>query len=131
MTVRDEVDQLNQTMTKAASNQDLDALMEFYAPDARLLPPGMPMLEGGEAIRGFFQAMLEAGVKGLDLESVVLDGNNDLAVDVGRYRLTMAPPGGESTIDVGKYIVVFKRQADGSLRAAYDTFNSDQAPPSG
>lgn len=130
MALRDEVEQLNQAFGKAVANQDLDAVMELYAPDAKLLPPGAPMMEGADAIRGFFQAMLDAGVRGLELDSAVVDGSDDFGVDVGRYRLTLQPPGGESMIDEGKYIVVLKRQSDGSLRLQYDTFNGN-APPAG
>jgi uncharacterized protein (TIGR02246 family) len=129
MALRDEVDQLNQEFSKAVSNQDLDGVLEIYAPDAKFLPPGSPMLEGTANIRGFFQMMLEAGARALELDPVVVDGNDDLVVDVGRYRLTMAPPGADPVIDVGKYVDVLKRQPDGRLRLAYDIFNSDQAPP--
>jgi ketosteroid isomerase-like protein len=130
MSLRDEVLALNEGFGKAISNQDVEKLLDYYAPDAKLLPPGVPMLEGAAAIKGFLQMMLEAGARGLELDSVLVDGNDDLVVDVGRYRLTMEAPGGEPVIDVGKYIAVCKRQGDGSLRLAYDTFNSDAPPPS-
>ena len=129
MSLRDEVEALNSEFSKAASNQDLDGVMDLYAPDAWLLPPNAPLMKGKDGIRGFFQAMLDAGVRGVDLESLSVEGNDDFAVDIGRYRLTIEPPGGDPMIDEGKYIVVLKRQSDGKLRLTYDTFNSDQ--PSG
>ena len=125
--MRDEVESLNADFSRAVANRDSAAASEFYHPDAKLLPPGSPMLEGIEAIKGFFQMMLDAGVKALDLESVLVDGKEDFCVDVGRYRMTMEPPGGEQIVDVGKYIVVLKRR-DGALKLIYDTFNSDQPP---
>jgi ketosteroid isomerase-like protein len=129
VSLTDEVRGLNDGFSKAVSNRDVDGLVKFYAPDAKVLAPGVPMFEGGAAIKGFLQMMLDEGVRALEFESIVVDGQGDLVVDVGRYRLTMEPPGGEPVIDVGKYIAVSKRQGDGSLRLAYDTFNSD-APPS-
>ncbi|HEX9547650.1 MAG TPA: SgcJ/EcaC family oxidoreductase [Acidimicrobiales bacterium] len=129
MSLRDEVDQVNQEFSKAVSNQDLDGVLEIYTPDAKLLPPGSPMLEGTANIRSFFQMMIDAGARAVELETVAVDGNNDLVVDVGRYRLTMEPPGADPIVDVGKYVDVMKRQPDGRLRFAYDIFNSDQAPP--
>jgi len=130
MSLRDEVESLNSEFSKAVSNQDLDAVMELYTPDAMLLPPDHPMVQGNDGIRAFFQTMLDMGVRGVDLESVAVEGAGDLATDIGRYRLTISPPGADSFIDEGKYIVVLKRQPDGTLRIAYDTFNRDQAPPS-
>lgn len=129
MSIRDEVQALNEGFCKTVANQDVDGLLEYYRPDAWLLPPGVPALQGPEAIRGFFQMMLEAGVKELELDSVAVESSGELVVDTGRYRLTVAPAQGEPTVDIGKYLVVLKREADGSLRLAYDTFNSDEAPP--
>lgn len=126
MTLREEVESLNAAFGKAVANQDLAAVADFYVSDAKLLPPGSPMLEGRDSIKGFFQMMLDAGVRALELDSVVVDGTEDFAVDIGRYRMTMEPPGADRMIDVGKYVVVLKRQPDGALRLAYDTFNSDQ-----
>ena len=130
MSLTDEVRALNDAFSKAVSNQDVDTLVEFYAADAKVLAPGVPMIEGAAAINGFLRMMLDEGARALEFESIVVDGQADLVVDVGRYRLTMEPPGGEPMIDVGKYIAVSKRQGDGSLRLAYDTFNSDAPPPS-
>ena len=126
MGLRDEVETLNSEFSKAGSNQDLDGVMELYAPDAWLLPPNATLIQGKDGIRAFFQAMLDAGVRGVDLESITVEGTNELAVDIGRYRLTIDPSGGDTVTDEGKYIVVLKRQSDGKLRIAYDTFNSDQ-----
>jgi ketosteroid isomerase-like protein len=129
MTLRDEIESFNGEFCKAVSNQDLDAVMELYASGAWLLPPGTPMIQGKDGIRDFFRTMLDAGVRALDLESLALEGTGDLAVDIGRYRLTIQPPSGDPVVDEGKYVDTFKRQPDGALRLAYDTFNSDQAPP--
>jgi uncharacterized protein (TIGR02246 family) len=130
VTLREEVEALSAAYSKVVANQDVAAVAELYASDARLLPPGSPMLEGLDAIRSFFKLMFDAGVRSLDLESVVVDGREDLAIDVGRYRVTMEPPGADPMVEVGKYLVVLKRQPDGVLRMVYDAYNSDQ-PPSG
>jgi ketosteroid isomerase-like protein len=125
MGIREEVLELNETFSKMAANHDLDGAMALYTPDAKVLPPGAPMCEGTSAIRDFLQMFLKMGFQSIEFESLVVDGTEDFVVDVGRYRLRMQPPGTEPMLDVGKYIAVFKRQMDGSLRMAYDTFNSD------
>jgi ketosteroid isomerase-like protein len=130
MSVRDEIEKLNGEFTKAVANQDAKALAAFYTDDTRLLPPGAPMVEGRNATRDWFQTMIDAGVKALDLNSIAVESGGEMVVDVGTYRLTVQPPGAEAAVDEGKYIVVFKRQGGGDLKIAYDTFNSDFAPPS-
>lgn len=131
MSIRDEVQAFNESFCKLVANQDVDGLVEFYRPDARLLPPGVPALQGPDAIRGFFEMMLEAGVKELELDSAFAEESGGLVIDTGAYRLTVVPPGGDPVVDIGKYLVVLKRGVDGALRLAYDTFNSDTAPPAG
>ncbi len=60
----------------------------------------------------------------LKTDDVVLGG--DLAVETGRYEMTLQPRGGSEVKDKGKYVVVWKRQADGSWKILRDIANSDQ-----
>lgn len=97
----------------------------FYAEDARLLPPNHPIVSGRSNIRDFFQGMVDAGVGAVSLGSVDLGASGDLAYQVGTYWLGKPAP------DTGKFIEVYRRQADGSWRCVADIFNSDQAPGQG
>ena len=49
----------------------------------------------------------------------------DLGYTVGTYVLTLHDPKGEPVTDRGKYVTVWKKQADGSWKVAADIFNSD------
>ena len=44
----------------------------------------------------------------------------------GVYELTVSPPGGGTISDKGKYVVVYRQQADGTWKAVADIFNSSQ-----
>jgi ketosteroid isomerase-like protein len=57
---------------------------------------------------------------------VSLEEQGDLAVEEGRYELRA----GNQVVDTGKYVVVHRRQSDGSWKYGIDIWNSDQAPPS-
>ena len=63
MSLTDEVRALNDAFSKAVSNQDVDTLVEFYAADAKVLAPGVPMIEGAAAIKGFLRMMLDEGAR--------------------------------------------------------------------
>jgi ketosteroid isomerase-like protein len=95
----------------------------FYAEDARLLPPDHPMLTGrsqiGEALRG----LLEAGMGGLTIETYEIEvaASGDLAYGIGTFSLASPAP------DRGKFVEVYRRQADGSWRCIADMFSSDEA----
>jgi len=72
--------------------------------------------------------MIEGGVQALSLEAVEVIEAGDLAVEIGRYTLTIRTAGAELRIDQGKSVVVCRRQQDGALEIAIDTFTSDTGP---
>lgn len=120
---------LDEALMKAASARNAAALVRaFYAPGAVLMPPGHPVVEGTAAIQGFFQGLLDSGFQSIKLETTAVDAAGDLAYSRGRYTLSLTPPGGAPVEDIGKYIVVYRRQPGGAWRAVGDIFNSDHAP---
>jgi ketosteroid isomerase-like protein len=117
---------LDEEFMRAASAGDGQALVDaFYASDAVLLPPNQPAAEGRENIRRVLQGLMDSGVSSIKLETTVTGTAGDLAYGRGGYALSMQPPGGVPVTDVGKYVVVYRRQG-GQWRAIADIFNSDQ-----
>jgi ketosteroid isomerase-like protein len=96
----------------------------FYTEDAKVMGPGMPILEGRQAIKTAFAAM--GVIQDEKWNTVSLEGRGDLAYEQGTYTNTITPPGASAAvIDKGKYITVWKKQSDGSWKAARDIWNSD------
>ena len=56
-------------------------------------------------------------------------GSGDLAYSTGAYEMTAPDDNGESSIDRGKYVAVWKKQADGNWKVAVDTWNTDLPLP--
>ena len=124
----DAIRRLDAEFMKAADARNAGALVKaFYAADAVLMPPNHPIVEGRANIQGFLQGLMDSGFTGIKLETTTVVDAGDLAYGRGRYTLSMAPPGGAPVQDVGKYIVTYRRQADGTWWAVADIFNSDQA----
>ncbi|HEU4955709.1 MAG TPA: SgcJ/EcaC family oxidoreductase [Gemmatimonadales bacterium] len=114
----------------AASNKgDADALAELYADDALLLPPDHEPIHGREAIVEFWRQGTD---EGLEVSTLRLEVNGDVAYLVGRYRL---PPTEEEAADSGQYVLCLKRQADGAWKLTADIWNgsgeSDERGPDG
>jgi ketosteroid isomerase-like protein len=113
----------------ANSSQDWTQYTEtYYAPDAVVLQPNATEIEGQAAIAewlGMFPTMTD-----IRYEQVMIEGAGDLAYVFGRYFLEFAAAEGEEPmVDQGKYIEIWKRQADGGWKIAYDIFNSDTPLP--
>lgn len=124
----DAIRRLDVQFVRAANAKAVDSLVAgFYAEDAVVMPPNHPIVEGRDKIRTFFRGLIDSGFSSISLETTTVESVGNLAYGRGRYTLSMSPPGGSPVRDVGKYIVVYRRRADGSWRAAADIFNSDQA----
>ena len=107
---------------RLANANDAAGIAEaFFADDACLQPPNTPQVNGKAAIREFWKAFLAAGLSNVTLETGDVYASGDLAYNTGKYGYTA---GGER--HEGKYLVVHRRQADGSYKAVADTFTSNK-----
>jgi uncharacterized protein (TIGR02246 family) len=124
---RVEIEAANEAFVRGLEQGDAAAMAAVYEPDGRLLAPNTEPQQGSAAIEAFWKTIIDAGVRGALLETQTVDERDDLAVEVGRYTLRTAADGGE-IVDVGKYVVMHRRQPDGSWRYAVDIFNSNRPP---
>lgn len=99
----------------------------FYTEDAEWLAPNMPPVKGAAAIVQTLQAFPR--ITDFKAEAVSIEGSGGLACERGNYTMTLNPPGAPPVIDRGKYIEIWKKQADGSWKVAYDSFSSDLPLP--
>lgn len=119
--VRAEIDAVNSQFVDGAGRGDIEAMGGVYAEDARILPPGHPMVQGRPAIQSFWASAAEAlGVKAVDLSTELLEAQGDTAEEIGVYTIH----GADGVLDQGKYIVVWKR-TDVGWRWNWDIWNSN------
>jgi ketosteroid isomerase-like protein len=115
------------------AGNDLDKVVSFYADDAALLPPNSPIATGKEAIKAVWKSLVTDKNYALTFGSatgrVDVAKSGEIAYSRGTYSLTMSDPKGKPVTDKGKYLTVFKKQADGSWKAIEDMFNSDTPEP--
>lgn len=107
----------------AANAGDAAGLAGFYTGDATLLPPGSPAVKGHAGIQAFWQAFLSSGASDPKLRVVEVDVVGDTAIEIGAFEANMPNPQGGAAAASGKYVVVWKRQADGGIKMAVDIFN--------
>jgi ketosteroid isomerase-like protein len=129
--MREEVEALATAFSKAFTNREVDTLLGFYTDDAVILPPNGPRIEGRAAMKAVVESYYDAGAETLELHPVDVSEAGDRVIEIGRYVLTIRPPGADSILDNGKYVVVYSRGSDGSLKIATDIWNSDTPLPEG
>ncbi len=123
MNIGEEIKALNEGFSRDLANQDADGLIARYTDDAQLLFPGQPILRGREAVEATMREWVKDGPVNLRFESRDEMADGSLVVDVGEI---IGPSGPTS-----KYVLVYRRQPDGSLRIAIDSASSLGAPAAG
>ena len=115
---------------KAAKAKDLSGFVSFYAEDAALMAPNAPVATGAAIQQSLGQLFALPGFS-LTFEStkIVVAGSGDLAYTQGRYELTFNDDQGRPATDKGKYVNVFRKQANDAWKVTADIFNSDNPPP--
>lgn len=81
------------------------------------------MLIGKEAIQNFWQGAAEMGVKAVKLETADVIPSDKIAVENGKYTLTIQPDENTEIEEIGKYAVVWKFSDGWKLHV--DIWNSD------
>lgn len=100
---------------EGAHNKDAPKVAAMYTDDAVLVGSDQPLTSGRAAI----QAALDKNFPmshGLQINSENTDVSGDLAYDFGTYAQEITPPGGKTTVVGGAYLVVLKKQHDGSWK---------------
>jgi ketosteroid isomerase-like protein len=82
------------------------------------------VVEGTDAIRSFWQSVMNMGIKNVVLETIEVEDLGDTAIEGGRYRLLVA---NGSVADGGKYIVVWKNEG-GTWKLHRDIWTTSQRP---
>jgi ketosteroid isomerase-like protein len=104
----------------AASN--FDALDLIYTSDARILPPGAPIISGRESIKTFWSGLAASlNVKSARLTSIEVIPAGDGIVEIGEASIEAEPQGQPAVIE-GKY-VVYWRQENGAWKWHVDIWN--------
>jgi uncharacterized protein (TIGR02246 family) len=119
---RSDIDALNATFGQALEKGDAEMAASVYAPDARIFPPGSEALSG-PAIQAYWQGAMDSGMSGGTLETLRFEEHGDVAIEEGRFEVRA---GGE-VVDTGKYLVVHRRQPDGTWRLGLDIWNSSRS----
>jgi ketosteroid isomerase-like protein len=109
--------------TAAAGRKDLAAWFAVLADDVVMMPANAPMIAGRAAAEAYLRGF--PPFKDLRVEPLEIEGRGDLAYVRGRYSIVVGPPGGPEQRDAGKYIEIWRKQADGTWKITHDISTSD------
>ena len=125
------IEELNKEMVSSMLEGNIEKNLSMYTDDAISMPSYEPMREGIAAIRKGAEEMAKMGMKVTSFEptikKVIPEGN--LITEIGSYKIKLTMAGMDEPIeDHGKYLTIWEKQKDGSLKVKVETWNSDVNP---
>lgn len=126
--VRQAIEAADARFSAAVLKGDSATLATFYADDAILMPANMTAVQGHDAIAKALNGLIASmrpSTFTLRTQDVIAAG--DYAIETGSFEMTSEPArkGAKPNHDVEKYVVVWKKQADGSYKIIRDIANTD------
>lgn len=109
------------------STGDTDLWISLWIDDGVQMPPDESAITGKEQIRARVQSFFDKYIfkMTIDVEEVKVIG--DWAFSRGTYTYSLTPKmEGEPYANIGKYLTILERQADGSWKFARDCFNNNE-----
>ncbi len=112
--------------SKTAAARDIDGTVSYYSDDASLLAPNAPIASDKQSIRAAWAGLLTPDTSlSWQASKVEVARSGDLAYLIGTYQLTTKDAHGKPVSDNGKFVEVWKKQADSKWKVVADIFNSD------
>ena len=122
---------LETAAVQAIAAKDLDKACAFYADDASLFMPDAPVFIGMTAIKAAMKPFFADKNFSFTISSEKVDvaKSGDLGYGYGAYTMTMTDPKTKKVLtEKGRYVTVYKKQADGGWKAVVDIDSEDARP---
>ncbi len=115
----------------AINAANVEGFLTVLTEDVIVMPPNEPAINGKDAVESWTQSLLDQFAVQADYTASDIVVAGDWAFEHFSGNWTLTPnAGGEPIAETFKGIHIYQRQADGSWKIAWDTWNSDN-PPAG
>ena len=112
-------------------SRNADSIATYWTDDARVITPGQPIVSGKAAIREMVAGMMK--IPGFRIawtpDSAVVSRSGDLGYTYGANEVTAPDTGGKLVTTRGRYLTVWRKDADGKWRCVEDI--ASPAPTTG
>jgi ketosteroid isomerase-like protein len=117
----------------ADAGTSADSILSFWTDDARVISPNEAIVAGKAALKAMVTGSL--AIPGFHLtwtpEQAVVSTAGDLGYTYGTNRMTVPDSTGKTITMDGRYVTVWRKDADGRWRCVQDIFNNGPAPGKG
>ncbi len=127
----DRLERMGARFSDAFKRGDFQTIGTMYDEHAIAFPPDADMVMGRQAIQDLWKSASDSGIKSLDLTVLGAESSGNYMIETGEALLHVQPAGKPETTQRAKYIVVWKKQKDGSWKIYRDIWNGMAAGGAG
>ena len=128
-TVDEDLDALREFLSHAGdavNTGDVEAEVKRFEPNGVYMWPGVPAIEGHEALRKWFEMRFSKYEIELKSETLEIEVAGEWAFERGRSVAKIRPrDGGDVQVVRGKYLNILRKQSDGTWRISRRIRNAD------
>ena len=128
--LKQKLQKMNDEMVKAQLAENYDMLLSNYTDDAISLPSYSQMMKGKDEIHKAMMKDKDAfKINEFTLTTLEAFESGDMVYEIGKYNMTMTMKGMDNPVtDEGKYLTVYQKQDDGSLKIKAEIWNTNMNP---
>jgi uncharacterized protein (TIGR02246 family) len=109
MDVESQIRGLSQDYVTSFNTGNYDQVAGLFAGDGVFMAPRHDAANGQKAVERLLREFGETGYSDLRIETTRVDSSGDMAMEVGRYSVTIRLPNGTLMSERGKYVKVWRR----------------------
>lgn len=112
--------------SKAAQARDVDKAASYYADDAVYFVDKGAIVKGKDSIRLVWKEVLAPTAPAVSFATTFVEvaRSGDIAYEYGTVDFTTTDKKGKTSVEKAKYVTVWKKQPNGTWKAAVDIDNS-------
>ena len=110
------------SLAHAFESPDLTAWVGFYTEDAIFVGPGMPAIEGRDAL---LEVAPHISISSMQIAAQTTLGAGDFAATCGHVTWVSGPKGPDAPTVRRRFLMVWRRDLDGTWRVAREMLNED------
>jgi len=111
--------------SNAAIAKNVNGVASFYAEDGIAYPPNEPIAVGQTAARKVWANYFADPSFEISWQTTSAGVARDIGWTAGTYKDSFKRQDGKTVVEIGKYLTVWRKGADGKWKAIHDMWNPD------
>jgi ketosteroid isomerase-like protein len=111
----------------ASEGRQIERMLSYWTDDARVYPPGLPVVNGKAALRDYVEGAL--AIPGFHItwtsSEASLSPDGRMAFMLSTNEVTLPGPDGRPVTAYGRAVTVWRKEPDGDWRCAIDIWNQE------